>query len=197
MLRVFAASSLALAFQLLPAAHQGPVDEITFTAIPSAQVELFEWALSLYDDAGLDLPPIDVVGHRTAAPCLGRSGSHRFEAGRSRIDVCTDEAGPREEFLVLHELAHAWDRQSLTPERRAAFLALRGLREWRNDDPERWIERGAEHAAEIMVWGLIDRAVRIVRLEANSCADLLAGYRVLTGTEPLHGHTDACQADDP
>lgn len=110
MLRAFAASVLALAAQLFPTTHPRTVDEVTFMDIPVSQVELFEWALALYDDADLDLPPIDVVGHRTAAPCLGRSGSHRFEAGRSRID-------------------------------------------------------------------------------------LLAGYGVLTA-EPLHGHTDACQADD-
>ena len=37
----------------------------------------------------------------------------------------------------------------------------------------------------------------IVRLDANSCVDLLAGSRVLTGAEPLHGYTDACHADGP
>jgi hypothetical protein len=80
----------------------------------------------------------------------------------------------------------------LTESRRAAFLRLRGLTEWRNDDPDRWHERGAEHAAEIMVWGLIDRPVRPVFIPDNTCADLLAGYVMLTGRSPLHGFTDRC-----
>jgi hypothetical protein len=195
MLRAVVSGVLALAAQIAPTAQPAPAVEITYDAVPAAQVELFEWALDLFADAGLALPPIDVVGHRDEEPCLGRSGRHRFEAGRSRIDLCTAEAGPAQEFLVVHELAHAWDRRSLTDERRDAFLELRGLAEWRNDDPDRWHDRGAEHAAEILVWGLMDRPVRIVRLDANSCGDLLAGYRVLTGAEPLHGYTDACQTD--
>lgn len=196
MLRPLLSGLLALTALLGPTDLSARSGEITFTAVAPDQVALFDWAVELFDEAGLELPPIDVVGHRTDAHCLGRSAAHGFDAGRSRIDLCIGDAGPRAEFLILHELAHAWDRHSLTPARRDAFLALRGLQEWRNDDPDRWHERGAEHAAEIMVWGLIDRPVRIVRLDANSCADLLAGYRVLTGTEPLHGYTDACRADD-
>jgi hypothetical protein len=197
MLRAVVCCVLMLITHDTSTARSAPVDQITYTAVPPAQVALLDWALDLFADAGLALPPIDVVGHRTDQPCRGRTGMHRFEDGRSRIDLCTADAGPVEEFVVLHELAHAWDRNALTSARREAFLALRGLEVWRDDDPDRWHELGAEHAAEILVWGLMDRPVRIVRLEANSCADLLAGYRVLTGAEPLHGYTDACRTDDP
>jgi hypothetical protein len=189
--------ALAFATHLAPAAAVQPVVPITYTDVPPAQIALFEDALGLFADAGLELPPIEVAGHRDDDACLGRSGVHRFRDGRSRIDLCTDDAGPAEEFLVIHELAHAWDRHALTTERRAAFLALRGLHEWTNDDLDRWAERGAEQAAEILVWGLIDRPVRIIRFGGNGCTELRAGYRVLTGTEPLHGHTEACRIDGP
>ena len=50
----------------------------------------------------------------------------------------------------------------------------------------------AEHAAEIVVWGLIDRPVRSVFNPDTTCAALRAGYEVLVGEPPLHGFTDRC-----
>lgn len=44
----------------------------------------------------------------------------------------------------------------------------------------------------MLVWGLIDRPVGIVTISDNSCDDLDAGYRVLTGQPPLHGYRDYC-----
>ena len=170
----------------------GAAPTVTMTGITPAQARIFEWALDLFAAAELPLPEIDVVGHGSTDSCMGRHGMHMFAEGRSTIHVCTRDAGPVEEFLVLHELAHAWDRADLSAERRLAFLELRGLTEWRNDDPERWHDRGAEHAAEIIMWGLIDRPIRVVRLWDNSCADLLAGYVTLVGRPPLHGFTDRC-----
>ena len=141
-----------------PTAANAPT--VTMTGITAAQATIFEWALALFAAADLPLPDIDIVGHDSTAPCMGRNGMHTFADGRSTIHVCTRDAGPVQEFLFLHELAHAWDRAGLTAERRQAFLAQRGLTEWRNDDPERWHDRGAEHAAEIIMWGLIDRPIR-------------------------------------
>ena len=54
-----------------------------------------------------------------------------------------------------------------------------------------WEERGSEHAAEVMVWGLIDRQFS-ARIPHNSCAELLDGYTTLTGQQPLHGFTGKC-----
>jgi hypothetical protein len=49
---------------------------------------------------------------------------------------------------------------------------------------------GAEHAAQILVWGLIDRPIRIATIPDTSWADLRTGYVLLTGRPPLHGFTD-------
>jgi len=108
---------------------------------------------------------------------------------RTEIRLCVTEVGPLQEWLVLHEIAHAWDHHTLAGEAREAFLTTRGLSSWRNGD---WHERGAEHAAEIIVWGLMDRPVRPGRIYNNSCDELLDGYIALTGVAPLHGYTDAC-----
>jgi hypothetical protein len=164
----------------------------TTTDLTAEQVELLGWALGQFDDAGLDLPPMVVVGHDTTEPCRGRIGIHRVEERRSVIRLCTRETGPARELLYLHELAHAWDWHALSEERRRAFLRLRGLEAWSNNDPDRWGERGGEHAAEIVTWGLMDRPVEVIRIEPNTCDDLLTGYVTLVGRAPLHGFTDYC-----
>ncbi len=75
---------------------------------------------------------------------------------------------------------------------RVVARALRGLTTWRGGDTEGWSDFGAEQAAEIVVWALMDRPVWPVYLDYRDCADLTAGYEALTGTAPLHGYTDYC-----
>lgn len=176
---------------LVPRALSSP-PAVTMTGLRAAEADDVRWALGLFQQAALRLPPIDVVRHQSVKPCFGRRAAHTWDDGRSTIHICADDKPSVRRYRLLHEIAHAWDRQSLTEERRAAFLELRGLEEWRNDDPERWHERGAEHSAEIMVWGLIDRPVRSIFISGTTCAELLAGYLVLVGSPPLHGFTDRC-----
>jgi hypothetical protein len=169
-------------------------DSHTTTEFSPMGNEVVEWAVALFDEAGLPLPGIDFTQHGSTGPCRGRPGWHERQGERSTIDICID--GPRAsvEFLVLHELAHAWDRHHLTDERRAAFLEVRGLDRWWGADPEHWHEYGAEQSAEVVVWAVFDRPVRSARIPAphNDCDHLLAGYRALTGRPPLHGYTDRC-----
>ena len=132
---------------------------VTMTGFSAAQSAQIAWAVDLFDRAGLVLPPVALVHSASPEPCLGRAGLHRRIGEGSTIWICTDDAGPPEEFLYLHELAHAWDRAALTDDRRAGFLELRGLDAWQGTDPERWNDYGAEQAAEIVVWALIDRPI--------------------------------------
>ena len=105
-----------------------------------------------------------------------------------------DGGGPVLEFLVLHELAHAWDWANLSDERRGAFMADHRLDRWWGRDPVHWHSYAAEHAAEVIVWGLMDRPVRMARLPQafERCDALLRGYLLLTARAPLHGYTDRC-----
>jgi hypothetical protein len=184
-------------FVLVAAAQQlatgGGIGHTT-TGFSPMGADVVEWAVALFDQAGLPLPSIDFAQHDSTGPCRGRPGWHQRRGERSTIDICAD--GPRAtlEFLVLHELAHAWDGHHLTDERRSAFLEVRGLDRWRGDDREHWDEYGAEQAAEVVVWAVFDRPVRMVRIPAphNDCDHLLAGYRALTGEPPRHGYTDGC-----
>jgi hypothetical protein len=169
-------------------------DEASYSAngFSHAQAALIEWAISLYADAGLELPPLEFVRHPTREPCRGARGLYTGDRSPATIRICTPEAGPFAEVLVLHEIAHAWDGSALTDRRRAAFLELRDLDEWWDDGSAHWHTYGAEQAAQVIVWGLIDRPIRIATIPDSSCVDLRTGYIVLTGRPPLHGYTDLC-----
>jgi hypothetical protein len=156
------------------------------------QEALIEWAIGLYADAGLELPPLEFVHYPTREPCRGARGLYTGDRSPATIRICTPEAGPFAESLFLHEIAHAWDRYALTDRRRAAFLHLRDLEEWWDNGTAPWHTYGAEQAAQIIVWGLIDRPIRIATIPDSSCLELRAGYVLLTGRPPLHGYTDLC-----
>ena len=151
------------------------------------------WAIDLFDRADLELPPLRFIyhdGERTA--CRGRDGAHHEVDGVSVIELCATDAVYAVQVMVLHETAHAWAEHSLTDERKDAFQELRGWEHWRDYEAAAWHENGTEQAAEIMVWGLIDRPIRMVRIYQNSCDELSAGYQTLTGSSPLHGYRDYC-----
>ncbi len=162
-------------------------------SMPDEFVDMATWAIGLFDEAGLALPPMgfEYHGDDTTA-CSGRRGAHHRADGGSFIDICTSDVGPVTSFLILHEMAHAWASVDLSEQRRDAFKSLRGWTDWSNHAEIAWYDNGAEQAAEIMVWGLIDRPVGIVTINDHSCEDLDAGYRALTGQTPLHGLRDLC-----
>ena len=160
------------------------------TALPAPFADTVEWAVSLFGQAELELPPLRFEHHGDdREPCGGWMGVHRFDGERSTIGLCVTEVTPHVEATVLHETAHAWAAHSLTDERIAEFQQLRGWEEWRAD---KWHHSGSEQAAEILMWGLIDRPIGIVTINDHTCDALEAGYRTLTGQEPLHGFRDHC-----
>ena len=174
-------------------AAQSAANPAEMGTMPAEFVDMATWALGLFDDADLALPPMSFDYHGDdTAPCSGWRGAHRSVNGASTIDICTSDAGPVTAALVLHEMAHAWASIDLTEQRKDEFQALRGWTDWSNHAEVAWHNNGAEQAAEIMVWGLIDRPIGIVTINNHSCDDLDSGYRVLTGQAPLHGFRDVC-----
>ena len=169
------------------------VESVELVDLPDEFSEIVSWAVKLFEGAGLPLPPMQFVYHGDdPVPCSGWRGAHRYVDGRSTIDICTSDPGTVTEALVLHETAHAWAAHDLSDERKADFQALRGWTYWRNHQEANWHENGSEQAAEMMVWGLIDRPVGIITINEHACDDLDAGYRALTGKQPLHGYRDHC-----
>jgi hypothetical protein len=168
-------------------------DEVEFVDVPDEFADMANWAVDLIEEAGLRLPPMRFVYHGDdQTPCSGWRGAHRYVDGRSTIDICTSDSGNVTASLVLHEIAHAWAAHDLSDERKADFQSLRGWTYWSNHQDAEWHENGSEQAAEMMVWGLIDRPVEIITINNHSCDDLDAGYRALTGQPPLHGYRDHC-----
>lgn len=164
----------------------------TTTALSVQERQVLDWAMALFDEAGLDLPAIDVVGHDGNEPCGGGAGFHTGDGQRSTLHICGEHRRKFDEVLFLHELAHAWDVASLDDEHRAAFAELRGVEQWWDDGVHDWDERGAEHAAEIIAWGLRDSPMQVITLDDVGCDALELGYITLTGRPPLHGYRDLC-----
>lgn len=166
-----------------------PAASFEFTDVDREVEAVIRAGIELYDEAGLSLPPIRFTTGDDPEDCYGRDGAVIHRTDGLELRLCRNEITPMLEWVVIHELAHCWDDNQLTDQVREAFLDLRGLDGWR-DGP--WHERGAENAAEIMVWGLIDRPVRPGHIDQNSCDELQAGYTTLTGQAPLHGYCDLC-----
>jgi hypothetical protein len=156
---------------------------ITVDADEERGHQLVEWAVDRYHQAGLTVPGADVYFLRGLDACRGYVGLHTVQSGRHRIDVC-DPGQRSRERIILHEFAHAWVGENLTSDDREAFLGLRGLEMWHDPDTD-WSQRGTEHAAEIMFWGLSDECRTPGRIGTDDPATLAASFEFLTGTEPL------------
>ncbi len=185
------ATSIAVAPSVLP---PEPTDvAVEMVDMPDHLRELADWAVELFEQAGLDLPRLRFVHHMGATePCRGRAGLHHVVDEMSVIEICATEADRPIRVMILHETAHAWAARDLTPERKSDFQELRGWTYWRDYEAAPWHENGTEQAAEIMVWGLIDEPLGMARIYQTTCADLEAGYRTLTGTAPLNGLRGLC-----
>ena len=170
-----------------------PAELVELVDVPEEFADLARWAVNLFEEAGLHLPPVRFVYHGDdRAPCGGWRGVHRHVEGNSTSGICSSDPGKVTAANILHETAHAWAAHDLSDERKADFQSLRGWTYWRNHEAAKWHENGSEQAAEMIVWGLIDRPVGIITINDHSCEDLDAGYRALTGQPPLHGYRDHC-----
>jgi hypothetical protein len=160
--------------------------------------ELLEWGRQRYADEGLQLPEITLVVHPSLQQCGGRVG--RYDESTNEFVLCRID---RE--TVLHELAHAWIDHNLDGADRARFVELRGVDEW-NDRSQEWADRGAEQAAEILVWALSDRdrtvrwveggveSRRLLSIENSSPVLLAAGFELMVGHQPSRRMIDTPDA---
>jgi hypothetical protein len=167
----------------------GPAATIAGTVEEEAMAR---WALGRFRDAGLELPALTIgFSDRDQAPCGGSPGRTYFE-DVPRVMVCWDD-----EFILLHELAHVWVEANVTPADRAAFTALRdGVTAWAGSGIP-WSELGAEHAANVVAWGLMETPGAISRTYPNDPDSMTVAFEVLTGTGPLHDGGPRYAPPDP
>jgi hypothetical protein len=176
----------------------GDVETVLLGSSPELE-QLLTWALGRFEDAGLRPPAMASI---TFAPhsgrCQGIAGQVETGADGVRVLLCLDTksacadrgcttASRYGQLTVLHELAHAWETTWLDDHTREAYLEHRDLEVWHGQRAIPWEERGVEQAAETIMWGLLERVMPLPRLGDPACEDLEAGYRLLTGGEPING----------
>jgi hypothetical protein len=144
LLAVIAVAGLVLAGSPRPMEGGGVV---LFGAGPEAR-ERVDWAVGRFELFGFELPQLEIHFYEDEEQCDGAEGITRFDAEPLRIDVCNPHR-----LIILHELAHAWDNRTLTPEIRAAFMQSLGIDEWSGPDVA-YGDRGIEKLAQTVVWGL-------------------------------------------
>lgn len=144
------------------------------------QLELVTWALGRFEEAGLELPPLTINAHSDRADCNGLNGYLKHsEGGKYVVHSCGND------FTLLHELAHAWDKHSLDDGTRDEFLepAFSQATTWNNND--NWYLAGGEHAANVIAWGLLEERINQTRTRPNDTDSMLDGFKILTNGEPL------------
>ncbi len=154
--------------------------------VVALRTSLLDWALSRFDDAGLELPPVD-VRFLDVDKCDGYVGT--LSQGETRFVVRSCATGGQLRQNLLHELAHAWDLAgSIADKTKDRFLELRGLVAWHAADTD-WNEKGSEHAAEIIAWGLeaAEWAINspIAEVGPQDTDSLREAFVLLTGRTPL------------
>lgn len=154
--------------------------------------ELVDFAFSQFDSSGIALPDVSIVFPSKESECYGFGGF--YIPAEQAVRICRPS-----KTTMIHELAHAWIETTITDDERGAFLELRGLETWVGGDE--WDQRGAEQAAEIVTWGVMDENISVRWLETDavgtttetwrlfkvpdSTPDLLAAaYESLTGDAP-------------
>jgi hypothetical protein len=139
-------------------------------------VRLVRWAATRFETQGLRVPTVDVHFHPDTSGCYGHLGS---ELG-GRVDVCVVIISEIARETLLHEMGHAWIEQSVIDSVRDRFLEMRGLRAW-NQSTVPWDDRGFEHGAEIIAWGLGNRYLA-PSIPDRDPEGLASGFELLTGT---------------
>lgn len=155
------------------ASFEGP-SETTMTGGSDEQRQTMAWALERYSASGLELPLLHIELHSDVSFCGGNRGFFSPSSTPWTIGICTNERS-----LVLHELGHAWVENTLSEADRASYVRHRGLESW-NDPETPWRDRGSEHAANTMAWGLSGTPLRGMPTD-GPLAERNAAFQFLTG----------------
>jgi hypothetical protein len=150
--------------------------------------------LGRFEAAGLTSPTINSVTFTLySATCDDvqalfipeeRDVTFCFDEGRVCSDDTCSELSTASRSLVLHEFAHAWMDVTLDDTVRQQFTDHVGLEVW-SDYAVPWDQRAIEHAADTIVWGLMDHEIAMWRIGNPTPDQLTTGFRILTGTDPL------------
>jgi hypothetical protein len=142
------------------------------------QRDMARWAVHRFQATGFILPREEIRFHEDRGGCRGRSGYYSEDVA----SFCLAHLDTMAARTLLHELAHGWVEHNVTGWERERFLAIRGLSTWNAQDVD-WDDRGFEHAAEIIAWGIGDQSDGTLApsIPRNSPGELADAYEALTG----------------
>ncbi len=183
-LRIITVAVLAVALgapaQPSTAATELPAPSFAFEPDAAA----YAWTQNLFTAAGFEPPAVTVEFFESDERCGGARG--RAWLDQAKIAICATHSNPDVQLqwrqrTLLHELAHAWIDENVSPADLAAFTELRGLETWSPRDVA-WEERATEHAAEIFMWGIQGGDYTVdFSIDGTSCPELSEGYELLSG----------------
>jgi len=155
-----------------PPRSDPPAAAVTVVGASMEQQETLDHALNLFDQAGLDLPPLIIEYADDTKACGGHAGLFR-SAGRNPATITICHRLP---LFLFHELGHAWEDHVLTDRVRQRFLDHWALEVW-NDDSVDWYHRGAEKAAHTIAYTL----TLSQPTENSDILQFVCSYELLTG----------------
>lgn len=136
---------------------QGPASQAETTSQPTSnetvvivkagdasQRQRVAEAVGRFETHRLPLPDVQIWFHDDEAGCDGHLGLFRQSTAPWTIDICSDL-----EFVVTHELAHAFIELTFDDVDRAAYVEAQDLPTW-NDRAVEWRRRGVEDAAFVI-----------------------------------------------
>jgi hypothetical protein len=129
-------------------------------------------ALADFRAAGLELPNAAIAFSDDEVACKGHPGIFDQRVEPWRITICSDL-----DFVIAHELAHAWAAANLDDTDRSRYTAARGLTNWADHDTP-WNERATEDAAFIIQQNL---TMEQVPLSSPTWLERIDAYELLTG----------------
>lgn len=172
--------------------------------LAAEQQALVAQAMGRFEAHGLELPEVDFIFHDDLLVCDGHKG--RYHSSTRTLEMCSMDP-----ITMLHELAHAWANESLSEAARQDFLRWRGLESW-NDHDVPWDQRGTEHVAETIAWGLAVEPHHVKWLETLpdgshrtthriltlgiDVETLVKNFKALTGMDPVFRHPDEWAAEE-
>jgi len=131
-------------------------------------------AVMAFAAADLELPALDIWFHADRGPCGEHHGLFRATSESLQIRICSSEI----ETVYEHELAHAWVTVNVEEHQRSAFMNLRGLEHWADQDVP-WNRRGTEWAAVVIQQGL--NGLPLPPALSNETKSRLDSFELLTG----------------
>ena len=189
--RLLAVVTVALVAVVACGRSRAPPDDVTVNNGTPRRVELVAWATEAFRSAGLRWPPVHEISFPPTNGCSDEQvGKYTSTAEGCRIEVCAvgglsnrEGAFPlTAKHTLLHELGHCWVDAYVDDLARVQFLDLRQLECWNCDTS--WQDKGFEHAAEVIAWGVSD-TLYYVHVSPRDCQSMNRAFTLLTGQQPL------------